>query len=429
MYRYGDGTPFPFDDNFIELIPAVIDACVTMCGAAVHLEGLRAKAKEARRDADAEAAQLGRLEQALEAAVAPVGPALGKDATLVQETAQRALDAARQAIAGARAGLERRVAVAAAEPRLDRALAQTYAAASALFARRALPRTGWAWAWKASGGSEASASSARFTMTFDLTEPPWTGPVRLAALAPSAQLRLPRRRTLGKPALARIALERAGLLEARHDGAQVTLTLREQAHRPSPGWRLISARADAPEVTAVLLDERGAATRHEEVLGGDDAAAVGAVVAAVDAAMTAALAHRRTREVALGGTALHALTDPAEPARALLELLAPTLRGLSERSRVPGELSQKRDLGHGRREELFVARAALIEKYAALPPPYRGWFEAAGLGREAGESALARALEPERDDDELTTDRRGGGRLPPPPPPRAGPGARTLVAV
>ncbi|MBK7198864.1 MAG: hypothetical protein IPH80_41000 [Myxococcales bacterium] len=446
MYRYGDGTPFPFDDNVIDLLPAVIDACAAMFGAAAHLDGLRAKAKDARRDADAEGAELAGLAQALEAAVAPLRPALGKDASAVQEAAQRALDGARQALAGARAGLERKVAQAAAEPRLDRALAVSFTAAAALFAKRALPRTAWSWAWKASGGSDATATSARFGMAFDLTEPPWPGPVRLATLAPTAALRLPRRKLIGKPALARIALDRAALLEARKDGAQVTLVLREHAHKPSPGWRLISPRADAPEVTAVLLDERGGASRHEELLSGDDAAAVGALVAAVDAAMTVALAHRKTREVTLGGTELRALTDPAEPGRALLELLAPTIRGISERSRVPGELSLKRDLGQGRREELFVARAALIEKYAALPPPYRALFDAAGLGRDAAERpslpvavpipapdveldrALDRALD--HDDDDLTTDRRPAGRAqPPPPPPRAAPGARTLLAV
>lgn len=450
MYRYGDGTPFPFDDDFIDLIPAVIDACVAMFGAAVHLEGQRAKAKDARRDADADAAQLAGLEQALEAAVAPLHPALGKDASAVQEAAQRALDGARQALAGARAGLERKVAQAAAEPRLDRALAVTSTAAAALFAKRALPRTAWSWAWKASGGSDATATSARFAMAFDLTEPPWTGPVRLATLAPTAALRLPRRKLIGAPALAKVALDRAALLEARKDGAQVTLVLREHAHKPSPGWRVISPRADAPEVTVALLDERGGSARHEATLGGDDAAAIGALVAAVDAAMTAALAHRKTREVTLGGTELRALTDPAEPGRVLLELLAPTIRGISERSRVPGELSLKRDLGQGRREELFVARAALIEKYASLPPPYRALFDAAGLGREAAErpappiavpipapdAALDRALDRaldhalDHDDDDLTTDRRPAGRAqPPPPPPRAAPGARTLLAV
>ena len=99
MYRYGDGTPFPFDDNVIDLLPAVIDACAAMFGAAAHLDGLRdlalepgprAKAKDARRDADAEGAELAGLAQALEAAVAPLRPALGKDASAVQEAARRA---------------------------------------------------------------------------------------------------------------------------------------------------------------------------------------------------------------------------------------------------------------------------------------------------------------------------------------------------
>ena len=83
MYRYGDGTPFPFEDNFIDIVGAAVDACAAMFGAAAQLEGLRQKAQQAKREADAEGAKLASLERSIEGAVALSQPSQGKDATLV----------------------------------------------------------------------------------------------------------------------------------------------------------------------------------------------------------------------------------------------------------------------------------------------------------------------------------------------------------
>ena len=44
MYRYGDGTPCPCDDNLIELITAAVEASAQMCAAAAQLDAQRARA-------------------------------------------------------------------------------------------------------------------------------------------------------------------------------------------------------------------------------------------------------------------------------------------------------------------------------------------------------------------------------------------------
>jgi hypothetical protein len=49
---------------------------------------------------------------------------------------------------------------------------------------------------------------------------------------------------------------------------------------------------------------------------------------------------------------------------------------------VSGELVLKRDLGGGKREEIFGPRADLAAKFSPLPPEYRRGFEDMGLSRE-----------------------------------------------
>lgn len=426
MYRYGDGTPFPFEDNFIDIVGAAVDACAAMFGAAAQLEGLRQKAQQAKRDADAEGAKLASLERSIEGAVALSQPSQGKDATLVQQTALRALEAARHTIVQSRGQLEKRVQAALAEPRVDRAMQTSFAAAARFFDGHHLPRTAWSWSWKADAGAEATAFAARFTVTFDL-DAPWAGPARIGALLPELIAHLPKKRMIGKPAPVKLHLDKGALLAVDRDGDEISMLIREHAAKPSCTWLITMDRPGASSAGCVALDEHQQPLGIETELVGDDATAVSRLAAAVIEAMTPALEKRRTREVTIGKDALRGLSDPAEPARVMLELLAPTIRTLCAKSRVQGEISLKRDVADGRREEIFVSRTAIAAKYAALPPEYRKLFDAAGLGREAQHTE-----EVELDTDRKTEPDHRVRAMPPPPPPArvvAPPNAPTLMVA
>jgi hypothetical protein len=58
----------------------------------------------------------------------------------------------------------------------------------------------------------------------------------------------------------------------------------------------------------------------------------------------------------------------------LVAMLAPIVHEISDRSLTPTELVLRRALANDRREELFVAKATLREKYANLPEPLRALF-------------------------------------------------------
>ncbi len=73
----------------------------------------------------------------------------------------------------------------------------------------------------------------------------------------------------------------------------------------------------------------------------------------------------------------------------VLQQLTPLSRTIRERSRVSGELVLKRDVGGGRREELFVPRAQLAQQFAKLPMEYRKPFEDMGVSSEDTQPAIA----------------------------------------
>jgi hypothetical protein len=73
----------------------------------------------------------------------------------------------------------------------------------------------------------------------------------------------------------------------------------------------------------------------------------------------------------------------------VLQLLPPLARTIRERSRVSGELVLKKDIGGGRREELFVPRAALAQQFSKLPMEYRKPFEDMGVSSEDTQPAIS----------------------------------------
>jgi hypothetical protein len=56
-------------------------------------------------------------------------------------------------------------------------------------------------------------------------------------------------------------------------------------------------------------------------------------------------------------------------------VLAPIVQEIARRSGAPGELVLRRDLGEGRREEIYITKAELNEKVVTLPVTLRPVFD------------------------------------------------------
>jgi hypothetical protein len=80
----------------------------------------------------------------------------------------------------------------------------------------------------------------------------------------------------------------------------------------------------------------------------------------------------------------------------LVTMMAPIVREISDRSLMPSELILRRLVSDDRREEIFVTRASLIEKYSGLTEPLRAHFVPLALETPSGRRySQTPPLEPE----------------------------------
>jgi len=423
MYRFGDGTPFPIQENFIETLLAAVDATVGTFAAAAEVEERREKALSARKEADEDLRRIGILDKAIEHAVLPLQPSADRTASIAQQAAQRALQAARAAIQQSRTQIDGRLAQLAGEPRTAKAAERTRTALAMFFEHHQLPDTAWRWSWKADSGEratgEAMAFAGKFRAMYDLDlDGAWSHVVRIGALVPGLDVVVPRKKTFGGVKRGRVHLDKCGLIAVERAPDRHVIVIREHAGKPSAGWRVLLRDPERTGTTLIALDAAGKSIGNELSLDAEEAVPFLELWSKIDAALLDLRDRRRTlRDLRIGDAALESILDPATVGRMLLAVLGPLSKQLRARSRVPNELSLKRDTGDGRREELYVPRETIERKYAMLPAAYRRLFEEIGLGRhETEEVTMADEMQTRPEPPPMRT-------LPPPPP---GPILRSL---
>jgi len=373
MLRYGDGTPFPFEDGFLDMLEHAVEACTAMLAATADLDRQRAAAEAALKEIGEEERRLLMFERAVAAACVADPEAKPTPATRAAEQTQAAMTAA---VERSREELRQMSQVQAAPPSWDRTARRVHAAAGRFFGRRLLPNTRWAWAWDATGAvprAEGVTLDARFRVVFDLELPPaWRAPVRIDSLAPDLIVHLPRRRWLRAPIETAIPLGRCLLVAARHDERGRELLIRKP---DGSGWRIELPQDAHPSVSA--LDRRGRTVGSGLVRETE----LAPLLDAIDRELAPTQLPRQARDVLLDGAHVTELAETTRTPRALLDAIGPTVREIRQRSRMPGELTLKRDVASGVREELFVPRASFTAHYADLPPEYRRLLDDAGFGR------------------------------------------------
>ena len=72
---------------------------------------------------------------------------------------------------------------------------------------------------------------------------------------------------------------------------------------------------------------------------------------------------------------LKEIEEPQTIANKIINVLAPIVQEIARRSGAPGELVLRRDLGEGRREEIYITKAELHEKVLTLPATLRPVFD------------------------------------------------------
>ena len=417
MYRYGDGTPFPLSENFIDTIIGAVDCCVALFQLDAEAEARAERERLTRRAADEELKRLDALKVLIETAVTPLLVKKQGPTRASQAAAQKIFEAANQIIRQSRAGVTRRrntvmMEAAAPEPADPRVLG----ALEIFFRSHALPRTEWRLRWSASESRAVADVGAQATRELDLAfdvaipaDSDWARPMSVAALLhgmpiPSVLELNGRRRALD--------LDTFAVTEVQVAPGRVALVLRESSKKASPGLHIVMPHTTESSPLVVALDKRDQPKGHPFCLDEAGSAGVHALWAAIEARIPELLASRSQLVAARHAGNDAAELSPSVLAEAILLSLAPLLREMRMRSKVPGELILKRDLGGDRREEMFVPRKVLWAKMQGLTPRHRQVFEAVGLSDEATSDFVTRI-----------------GRRPAPPMPRRAMARGTVSAT
>jgi hypothetical protein len=411
VYRYGDGTPFPLDENFIETLTTAVEACTNAFMPLTQLDHRREQARSARGEAEREIGRLNELDKTLTGALAPY---MVQDRTSAhtQEVAKKTLQSAKAAIQLARTQVEGRVQAAEAQSSARTAADAVLHALRPFFDHHQLPNTKWIMSWDVRGAepqADAMATSSRLTASFRLAVDAFRTSIRVDQLADAVIVHMMKKGLFGgaKPAPVELGKYVMVAFERTHEAK--VITLKEKAEKASQGLRFTVNDHGA---TWQSITPGGDAETDPNPLDVEDVDGIRRLGEGANRALKDLMQHRTLVDLALGS---HALTDLPEPRAVPMELLSqltPLARSIRERSRVHGELVLKRDLGGGRREELFVPRAQLSQHFQKLPPEYRKPFEDMGVSGEDTQPAI-----------QLPEQMRPPARKTSPPP-AAGPGQR-----
>ena len=394
MYRYGDGTPFPLDENFIETLTAAVETCTNAFVPLTELDARRTRAKDTKREAEVESQRLGELEATVASALGPyVAP--DKKASVTQAVAQKVAAAAKTTIAEAKRQIEGRVATIDSQAAPKTATDAVVKALGPFFEDHQLPKSLWIMSWDVRGAephADAVATAGPITAAFQLTPDPYRTPIRVDQLAEGVIVHMMKKGVFGKAKPAPVDLGKYVMVAfERMANGGLVVTLKENPNKSAAGLRFAVVDKGA---TWVTISAAGDAEGEDNDLDLDDVAPVRNLAERANATLKDLIERRTLVDLSFNGKAIADLPDPRTVPMELLAQLTPLARTIRDKSRMAGELVLKRDVGDGRREELFVPRSTLAQQFARLPYEYRKPFEDMGINAEDTSPSIQLPIRP-----------------------------------
>jgi hypothetical protein len=404
MYRYGDGTPFPLDENFIETLTTAVESCTNAFDPLTELDDRRERAREARREGDREAGRLEDLERSLSSTLAPYIP-MDKKAGVTQGVAQKIAASAKQSIAEAKRQIDGRIQALDAQAAPKTVADEVLRALRPFFDAHELPSTSWIMSWDVRGlepSADAVATAGRLVTSYALSPDPYRTPIRVEQLSEGVIVHMMRKGVFGKAKPAPIDLGKYVMVAFERSANEQVVTLKENANKSAAGLRFALAGNSA---TWTSIGATGDADGDANPLDIDDLAPVRQLIERANATLKDLMNRRTLVDLTVGGKGIGELDEPRLAPLELIAQLTPLARTIRQRSRMSGELVLKRDIGDGRREELFVPRATLSQQFARLPADYRKPFEEMGISGEETQPAIVlnRPAAPKRPSDPPAT--------------------------
>jgi hypothetical protein len=388
MYRYGDGSPFPLDENFIETLTTAVETCTNAFVPLTELDARREKAREVRREADKEIGRLADLEATVIGSLVPFVPSDNKKPSLTQQVSQKITAGVKSAVSEARRQVEGRVAATDSLAAARTAAEAVIKALRPFFEEQQLPNAKWIMSWDVRGAepsANAVATAGRIAASFTLAPDPYRVPIRVEQLSEGVVVHMMKKGVFGKAKPAPIDLGKYVVVAFERNAHETIVTLKENPNRSAQGLRFAVTEAGA---TWVSITAAGDADGETNPLDPEDVRPVRLLAEKANSALKDLLLRRTLVDLSLGATSLADLEEPRIVPLELLAQLTPLARTIREKSRASGELILKRDIGDGRREELFVPRATLAAQFARLPNEYRRPFEDMGITNEETSPAI-----------------------------------------
>lgn len=396
MYRFGDSTAFPLAENVLETLTAAVDCCVELFRLQTALESREQAEREVRQAADSELRRLDQLQSQLEQCMSPM-QAPGAVESLSSAAARQIVDASREVLSSARRRvLQRRDESLSPSRHSDLAMA-TRRALAGFWLGHQLPGTQWSFHWKAQDEQSRAELCARtfdFEATFLSRPHPgslWARPIAVGDQLPGLEIETPghgRRRPTRSELLT--AYE---VVEMTCAPARQRFVLRRPGRKDALVLSLADSEVSAPFVARV--DENGEFVGDARALTPQEVEELSTLWMLLSERRHELLEARcELTRASLANRCIENLDSPVALAEHMLGTLAAIVREIRMRSRVPGELILKRELGKGRREEIFLPRNRLQERFASLPDHHRRHFEAMGLGTESTVELVERIAAP-----------------------------------
>jgi hypothetical protein len=383
---YGDSTPFPYDINFIELIRHAVECGVTLLHAqneianAVDRSGsfdqLR-KAERSRLDAMSDAVKL-----TMTAFTSSKSERMVRTASRILETARAVIEVEMGDLEGMANGQ-----ISSTRATVDHAREGSFRAVESFILRHDMPNT--LVGLRMLAGEEVYSGQALVQTPFGVeavfalaipSAHEWGRLRRVSEFSAGTEVHVPiesgwlSKRVEVQP----VKLDKLVVTEVALTGERALITLRK-APRMGSGFCLeVSTEETAqPKVSLTRLGEDGQPTSDPTLeLSGDDAMHVMRLWTRVlDSTHDLAMRRQGMSSATFDGKPLRELDEPQSVCHRMINVLAPVVQEVARRSGAPGELVLRRDLGEGRREEIYITKAELHEKVMTLPPGLRGVFD------------------------------------------------------
>jgi hypothetical protein len=380
-YLFGDSTPFPMEENFLETACAASEAAVAL------LRADEVRVVERRMVAEAEERakeELLHFDAFARRSVESYGHPHDELRAHMGRAARSMLGEMREEIAK-----WRELAFTAALE--TAALTRVLPTLGRFFEKHQLPGTQWSVAWGArldgTGATIAQVyaqAPGGLDVSLDVAIPitdAWSKPQRVSVVEKNVSIHLVKKRVLRKARVEAESLDALFITEVIDLPGEWAMTLRKSQKKPSAGLRVVFTGEGGQEVTVSRIAEDGSRVSEPEAMRPDDAGVLRRLFARVGGALRGLVPHRsKIRAAYFRDVNVTELEQPAEIGRLIIESVAPYVREIARRSNGRDELALKRTLGDGRREELFVSYATVLAGIENLDAGHRALFEAYGLG-------------------------------------------------